>query len=120
MLTVIIVIVLAVAGYFLYKKLKPSTTTEESLVKETLKNIDAKPSVPEELAAKIAVGEVLASLKSPELKPEVEPSVEEESYEITEEEFQAEVAAGSTEVTTEEVKDAKPVRKKKRRYYTKK
>lgn len=115
MLTVIIVIVLAVAGYFLYKKYRTSNATEESLVKETLKNIDAKPSVPEDLAVKLAASEVQASLKSTEVKQEIE-----ESYEITEEEFQAEVAAGSTEVVTEESKDAKPVRKKKRRYYPKK
>lgn len=119
MLTVIIVIVLAVAGYFLYKKYRTSNATEESLVKETLKNIDAKPSVPEDLAAKLAASEVQASLKSTEVKQEIEEPVE-ESYEITEEEFQAEVAAGSTEVVTEESKDAKPVRKKKRRYYPKK
>ncbi len=51
--------------------------------------------------------------------PVTETAVE-ETYEITEEEFQSEVSAGSTEVVSEEVGDSKPVRKKKRRYYPKK
>ena len=39
MLTVIIVLALAVSGYFLYKKYKTSNNSEEILVKEVLKNI---------------------------------------------------------------------------------
>jgi hypothetical protein len=63
---------------------------------------------------------VLAEVKPEPVVEESAALTVEETYEITEEEFQSEVAVGSTDVTSEEVGDSKPVRKKKRRYYPKK
>lgn len=109
MLTVIIVLALAVSGYFLYKKYKTLKNSEEILVKEVLKNIDSKPPTPEVSA------EPSSSLE------EVNLSVQAESP------IQAEVASEPSS-SLEEVKlpelqtaeEAKLVKKKKRRYYTKK
>ncbi len=70
-----------------------------------------------------ALATATTELPSQKVKAEIaeeQTPVVEETYEITEEEFQSEVAAGSTEVVSEEVVDAKPIRKKKRRYYPKK
>jgi hypothetical protein len=157
MLTVIIVLALAVAGYFLYKKFFITKNSEEVLVKEVLKNIDSKPIVSEPIinSSKVtqpAVDETFDTQPVPTPEPtqipkfnsdaivqEITatepaisaPSVEEpapaeltveveETTELTEDEYKSEVAAGAVDLVTEESLDAKPVRKKKRRYYIKK
>jgi len=109
MLTVIIVLALAVSGYFLYKKYKTSTSSEEILVKEVLKNIDSRPPLPDVPAEPSSSLEEVA-VQDPQLTVvgSTEPVIPEE------------VPAAITEAAAEEGKDMKLLKKKKRRYYTKK
>jgi hypothetical protein len=120
MLTVIIVLALAVSGYFLYKKYKTSNNSEEILVKEVLKNIDAKPPTPE-VSAEPSSSLEEVRIPEPQIAEEVKPLVQAESS------LQVEVASEPSS-SLEEVKIPEPqiveevklVKKKKRRYYTKK
>lgn len=130
-----ILVLLGIAGaiwYFASKQTQTVTLSQEDIAasQPSFDETEAKLKEAQLAALKIdkkldkmveKIDEALAT--APELPTQtvVEPTpVVEETYEISEEEFQTEVATGSTEVTSEEVGDAKPVRKKKRRYYPKK
>jgi hypothetical protein len=126
-LVVIIALVAILVGYFLYKTKKENVSPTSLVNKEVLSHIEIANKQIDGMIKQI--DNVLAN--APELSPnpiKIETTPEElsetplveETYEISEEEFQAEVAAGSTEVVSEEVGDSKPVRKKKKRYYPKK
>jgi hypothetical protein len=126
-LVVIIALVAILVGYFLYKTKKENVSPTSLVNKEVLSHIEIANKQIDGMIKQI--DNVLAN--APELSPNPiktettpeelsETPLVEETYEISEEEFQAEVAAGSTEVVSEEVGDSKPVRKKKKRYYPKK
>ena len=120
MLTVIIVLALAVSGYFLYKKYKTSNNLEEILVKEVLKNIDAKPPTPE-VSAEPSSSLEEVRIPEPQIVEEVKPLVQAESP--VQAEAASEPSSSLEEVKTPEpqiVEEVKLVKKKKRRYYTKK
>jgi hypothetical protein len=138
-------VLLGIAGaiwYFARQQTQTVTLSQEDVAASTpsFDETEAKLKEAQQAALKIdkkldkmtkKIDEVLATVPAPEVTapkvevieeptPEEPTPVVEETYEISEEEFQSEVAAGSTEVVSEEVGDSKPVRKKKRRYYPKK
>jgi len=123
-LVVIIALVAILVGYYLHKTKKAKVSSTSLVNKEVLAHIETANKQIDGMIKQI--DDVLAN--APELSPqkakeeitEEQSPLVEETYEITEEEFQAEVAAGSTDVTSEEVGTAQPVRKKKKRYYPKK
>lgn len=125
-MTVVLLFValVAIVGYFVYKAKKANVVAPPSLGKEVLSQIENANKQIDGMIKQI--DDVLANapeLPSKKVKAEIaaeEAPVVEETYEITEEEFQAEVAAGSTDVVSEEVGTPTPVRKKKKRYYPKK
>jgi hypothetical protein len=140
-----ILVLLGIAGaiwYFARQQTQTVTLSQEDVAASapSFDETEAKLKEAQQAALKIdkkldkmtkKIDEALAAVPAPEVTapkvevieeptPEEPTPVVEETYEISEEEFQSEVAAGSTEVVSEEVGDSKPVRKKKRRYYPKK
>jgi hypothetical protein len=104
------------------KTVQESTKKVKTMIEKidtVLAEVKPEPVVEEPVAPAV---EPIAELPSENVKTEiaVDETPVEETYEITEEEFKSEVAAGSTDVTSEEVGNSKPVHKKKRRYYPKK
>ena len=127
LISIIALVIIAGAVFYMYKSSKAVEVVLENKdltdeIVEATASVSKSIKQVEKMTAKI--NEALASVpekSSKEVKEDVTPElIVEETYEITEEEFQSEVAAGSTDVTSEEVGDSKPVRKKKRRYYPKK
>jgi cytoskeletal protein RodZ len=127
-----ILVLLGIAGAIWYFASKQTHTP--SLTAEDLAEMNRRIERDAELAAAAVeptssisspsvekIDETLASIPELPVQTVIEPApVVEETYEISEEEFQTEVEADSTDVVSEEVGDSKLVRKKKRRYYPKK
>ena len=120
MLTVIIVLALVISGYFLYKEYKKSSKSEEILVKEVLKNIDAKPPTPE-VSAEPSSGLEEVRIPEPQIVEVKKPLVQDEC--CVQAEIASEPSSSLEEIKTPEpliAEEVKLVKKKKRRYYTKK
>ena len=127
-ISIIVLVFIAVGIYLMTKKssVTPTVTSVDvpavpTVDEEALKQSQLDALV-EAVAAKAEVDAVIAQAQESIAKADeaLNPSdVEEvvEEYEISEEEFQSEVVVNPTEVSSEEVGDSKPLRKKKKRYY---